>query len=324
VLEVEELTADKRKEIAGKLAEAKQDLAKELADIQLKATKTSEKEEDAAAKKREKNVKQFLRLASQMASKVNSLVSAIYDGQIQKIEEEQKQAEKAHDAEIERIEQLEETGAITKEEAEARKMAAEQRSEEKNEELEKKKSELKHKQAVWDKASSVVEATIATSVAIVEALKAGPFIGPIMAAIIGAMGAIEIAAIIATPIPAYAKGTKDKDGHPGGLAIVGDAGKKEAVLYNNKMWITPDTPTLIDMPKGAVVYPDADRIPEPVFMTVMPKGEQDSKPIVIVKNDSKKIEKGIAQTNSLIKQSIIMQRRLANNAAFESYKARRL
>ena len=318
VLEAEELTADKRKEVAEKLAEAKADLAKEVADAELKNTKKTEKQEDAAAKKREKNLKQYLRSAQQMLGKINGLVSAIYDGQIKKIEEEQEEAEKAHDAEIERIEQLEETGAISKEEAEARKRAADERSAQKQEELEKKKQDLKYKQAVWDKATSIAQAGIATALAITEAL---PNI--VLAAIVGAMGAIEIATIIATPIATYAKGTKDKDGHPGGLAIVGDAGKREAVVFDNKMWITPDEPTIVDMPKGAIVYPDADNIPSPVLMTVMPTDSKDS-PIVVVSHDSKKLERGVAQTNMLIKQSILMQKKIAYDAAFAHYKATRL
>lgn len=318
VLEAEELTADKRKEIAEKLAEAKADLAKEVADAQLKVTKSTEKQEDAAAKKREKNLKQYLRSASQMLGKVNGLVSALYDGQIKKIEEEQDEAEKAHDAEIERIEQLEETGAISKEEAEARKRAADERSAQKQEELEKKKQEIQYKQAVWEKATAIAQAGIATALAITEAL---PNI--VLAAIVGAMGAVEIATIIATPIQTYAKGTKDKEGHPGGLAVVGDAGKREAVVYNNKMWITPDTPTIVDMPKGAIVYPDAERIPEPVFMTITPTDSKDS-PIVIVSHDSKKLERGLAQTNSLLRHSIYMQKKIAYDTAFANYKARRL
>jgi len=324
VLEAEGLTADQRAKISKELAKVKADTAKQAADAELKNTKKIEKEEADLAKKREKDVKQYLKSVSDMVGKVSKLVSAIYEGQIQDIEKEQEESEKAHEAEIERIEQLEETGAISKEESEARKRAAEQRSAEKNEELEKKKAELKHKQAVFDKASSVIEATIATSVAIVEALKAGPFIGPIMAAIIGAMGAIEIATIIATPIPAYAKGTKDKDGHPGGLAIVGDAGKKEAVVFDNKMWITPDKPTIVDMPKGAIVYPDADKLPEPMFMHVTQTGQGDFKPTVIVNHDSKKLERGLAQTNSLLKASIIMQKRIAYDAAYKNYKMTRL
>ena len=317
VLQVEALVADKRKDIAGKLAGAKADLAKIIADEELKNMKKTESDDQKSKKKREQTASQYLRTVSRMIGQLNSLVSAIYDGQIQKIDEEKEESEKAYEKEIEQIESLEETGAISKEESEARKRAAEQRSAEKSEELEKKKQELQYKQAVWNKATSIAQAGIATALAITQAL---PNI--VLAALIGAMGAMEIATIIATPIATYAKGT-GKDGHPGGLAIVGDAGKSEAVVYDNKMWITPDTPTLVDMPKGAVVYPDADRIPEPVFMTITPSGD-DKSPIVIVHHDSKKLERSVAQTNSLIKQSIIMQKRIAYDAAYQNYKRTRL
>lgn len=317
VLQAEALVADKRKEIEGKLAMAKADLAKIIADEELKNMKKTESDDQKSKKKREQIAKQYMRTASRLIGQLNSLVSAIYDGQIQKIEEEKEESEKAYEKEVEQIENLEETGAISKEEAEARKRAAEQRSAEKQEELEKKKQELQYKQAVWNKVTSIAQAGIATALAITEALP-----NFVLAALVGALGAMEVATIIATPIATYAKGT-GKDGHPGGLAIVGDAGKSEAVVFDNKMWITPDTPTIVDMPKGAVVYPDAEKIPEPVFMTITPSDSKDS-PIVIVSHDSKKLERSVAQTNQLLKHSIYMQRKIAYDTAYSNYKRTRL
>ena len=317
VLEAEKLTAKEREKITGKLTEAKANLSKEVANADLKNTKDTEKQDEKSKNKRERNAKQYLRTVSRMIGQLNSLVSALYDGQLQKIEEESEASEAAYEKEITQIETLAETGAISKEEAEARKRAAEQRSAEKQEEIEKKKQEIQYKQAVWEKATAIAQAGIATALAVTEALP-----NYALAALVGALGAIEIATIIATPIATYAKGT-GKDGHPGGYAIVGDGGKSEAVVYDNKMWITPNTPTLVDMPKGAVVYPDADRLPEPVFMNVSTIGEP-QKPIVIVNHDSRKLERSVAQTNMLIKQSIYMQKKIADDAAFANYKARRL
>ena len=317
VLENEDLTAKQRKKISDELKAAKIKAAKDVANAELNNLKKTEKDDEKSKNKREQIAKQYMRSASRLIVQLNNLVSGIYDGKIQKIEEEKEESEKAYEKEVEQIENLEETGAISKEEAEARKRAAEQRSAEKQEELEKKKQELQYKQAVWNKATSLAQAGIATALAITEAL---PNI--VLAALVGAMGAMEVAAIIATPIATYAKGT-GKDGHPGGLAIVGDAGRSEAVVFDNKMWITPDTPTIVDMPKGAVVYPDAEKIPEPVFMTITPSDSKDS-PIVIVSHDSKKLERSVAQTNQLLKHSIYMQKKIAYDAAFQNYKRTRL
>lgn len=187
-----------------------------------------------------------------IVSGITSLMTDIYDAQIENIEKEQEVNDEAYDKEIERIEALEENGAISTEEAEARKRVAEDKTAAKNAELEKKKAALQEKQAKWNKANSIIQAGIFTALAITEALP-----NLVLAALVGAMGAAQVALIAAQPIPKYAKGTKD---HPGGLAIVGDGGKKEGIVTNNGLFITPDKPTLVDLPAHAQVIPDLSYI----------------------------------------------------------------
>ena len=187
-----------------------------------------------------------------IVSGITSLMTDIYDARIENIEKEQEANDEAYDKEIERIESLEENGAISTEEAEVRKRAAENKTAAKNEELEKKKAALQEKQAKWNKANSIIQAGIFTALAITEALP-----NLVLAALVGAMGAAQVALIAAQPIPKYAKGTKD---HPGGLAIVGDGGKKEGIVTNNGLFITPDKPTLVDLPAHAQVIPDLSYI----------------------------------------------------------------
>ena len=187
-----------------------------------------------------------------IVSGITSLMTDIYDAQIENIEKEQEANDEAYDKEIERIEALEENGAISTEEAEARKRVAEDKTAAKNAELEKKKAALQEKQAKWNKANSIIQAGIFTALAITEALP-----NLVLAALVGAMGAAQVALIAAQPIPKYAKGTKD---HPGGLAIVGDGGKKEGIVTNNGLFITPDKPTLVDLPAHAQVIPDLSYI----------------------------------------------------------------
>lgn len=189
-----------------------------------------------------------------IASGLASVMSGIYDGRIEKLEEEQEANEEAYEAEVERIESLQESGAISTEEAEARKRAAEDRTRQKEEEIAKKKAEMEQRQAKWNKANSIIQTTIATALAIMQAYaQAGPIAGSVFAAIIAAMGAAQIAVIAAQQIPKYAKGTKD---HPGGLAIVGDGGRREGVVTDKGVYATPDRPTLVDLPRHAQVIPD--------------------------------------------------------------------
>lgn len=256
-LQADNLSADDRAKIAEQLQKLKADLAEEEAEAEIAAINSVTRADERAQKERQKNLKKWLQTASQAIGTIGSLVSAVYDGQIDRIEEEQDINDEKYEKDVERYEKQAEQGAISEEEAEARKRSAKAATEAKNEELEKKKQEIAHKQAVWEKATSIAQAGIATALAITEALPNIP-----LSILIGALGAIQVATILATPIPSYAEGTKD-GAHPGGKALVGDAGKHEVVMYAGKAWVTPDTPTLVDLPKGAQVFPDVSSIDLP-------------------------------------------------------------
>lgn len=136
-------------------------------------------------------------------------------------------------------------------------------------------------------------------------------------AIAGAMGAIQIATILATPIPKYAKGTKD---HPGGLAIVGDGGRQEIVSYGGNMFLTPDTPTLIDMPKGAEVFPDADKLLASNADLAGAMRHIGDSPKVVVNNDYTDLKREVVALGNLIKMQTKMQRRSASQINYEQFK----
>lgn len=231
-----------------------------------------------------------------MVGGIGSMISSIYDRQIEAIEAEQEANEKAGEEEISRIEALEERGAITTEEAEARKRAAEDKTAQKNAELEKKKAALRTKQAKFEKATSIAEAAIQIAGGILQTIKQLGFPAAIpMIAALGAMGAIQLATIIATPIPKYAKGT---DSHKGGLAVVGDGGVPETIVTEKGAYITPSVPTLVDIPKGAKVIPyavDMDRIKAHAndFDGLMAYRSENDLPPVSIVNDYSELEKKI-------------------------------
>lgn len=199
----------------------------------------------------EDRAKLILDSFSNISKGVSEIMSNMYDSRIERIEEEQEALQESHDKEIEQIENLETLGAISAEEAEARKRAAEERTARKEKELEKQKAQMQEKSAKWEKANSIVQSIIATSLAVTKALP-----NFVLAAIVGVMGAAQTAIIAAQPIPKYAKGT---DNHPGGLAIVGDGGRREGILTNKGLFATPSIPTLVDLPKGAAVVPDLEQ-----------------------------------------------------------------
>lgn len=266
--------------------------------------------------------KDLAEAAITMLSGINDVVQKSYSMRIEKVEEEQEANEEAKEKDIERIEHLAETGAISEEEAEVRKRAAEEKTAAKNAELDKKKQAMAKKQAVWDKTTSIAQAGIATALAIAKSLP-----NFILAAIVGAMGAIQIATIAATPIPSYAEGTKNSS-HPGGKALVGDGGKREVVMYKGLAWITPDTPMLADLPCGAKVFPDVTEAELPEFNlpgSDIPfiadhfGGVPAEVRNTIMINNLSGLERRIDETNRLLEKEIKMRRRRDSDDDFERY-----
>lgn len=288
VLANEQLSAEDRLKCEQALAKAKCDLENATADATIAQIKRTTEEDNKAGEKRRKNAQQWLQVAADSLNTINDLVSSVYDGKISKIEEEQEANSAASEAEIERITNLVEQGVITEEEGEARKRAAEDETARKNEELEKKKQQLKYKQAVWDKTNSIAQVGINTAMAIMQTganlgyPAAIPFV-----AIAAAMGAVQLATILATPIPKYAKGTEH---HKGGPAIVGDGGVPELVIFHGKSWVTPDTPTVVDLPAGAIVKPNIDGIDSNAPGLIPLPYTGDNNTPVIVNNNYERLE----------------------------------
>ena len=297
---------------------------KEIARLRVQLSKeTSDKIiEDAKREEEErKKVEQAKkRLIQESISAIISIGNSLFQRQIDNVDAEIEANQDEYDAKVETIDALAEKDIITTEEAEARKRAAEEETSRKNKELEKKKAELQTRQAKFQKAMDIAQTIAATSLAVTKALP-----NFVLAALVGAMGAVQLATILAQPIPKYAHGT---DNHPGGLAIVGDGGRSEAVLVGDKAYITPDKPTLLSLPAGAEVVPDLN---DPAFLsrfvdnmywiTHNKKGE----PVQIVNNFD---AEGIIRANNEIKKEIGKLSKTISKGSksidFENYKRSRM
>ena len=310
---------DERLEKEKEIARLRVQLSKETSDKIIEDAKREEEE-------RKKVEQAKKRLIQESISAIISIGNSLFQRQIDNVDAEIEANQEEYDAKVETIDALAEKDIITTEEAEARKRAAEEETSRKNKELEKKKAELQTRQAKFQKSIDIAQTIAATARAIMVAYKeTGPIAGAIFAAMIAATGAVQLATIIAQPIPKYAHGT---DNHPGGLAIVGDGGRSEAVLVGDKAYITPDKPTLLSLPAGAEVVPDLN---DPAFLsrfvdnmywiTHNKKGE----PVQIVNNFD---TEGIIRANQRIEAAIYdlgrTIKRASDNAAFEDYKRRNM
>ncbi len=287
ILNIENLSAEDRLKWEQALAQAKIDLENQVADATVEAINNTTEADTNAKNKRIANAQSWLQKAAEVLNGIGELVNATFDGQIEKIEEEQEANEAAGEAEQERITDLVEQNVITEEEGEARKRAAEEQTAKKNEELEEKKMQIKQRQAKYDKALSVANIALNTAMALIGLwVKPGwPAAIPMMA-VVTTLGALQLATALATPLPKYAHGT---DYHRGGPAIVGDGGRQELVVYNGEAWLTPDIPTLVNLPKGASVIPNVVEMGDNIIRPTTPS-EEVGLPSVIVNNDYKALE----------------------------------
>lgn len=322
-LQFEDMGKEEREKLQLELTKLTKQLARQRADAEKQAAEEAVQADEAAAAKRKQNLQDWAQRAGEAIGRISDFMSALYDNQIQKIEELLEAEQTRYDQEVNHIDYLAEHGAITEEEAEIRKRDAAAATAAKQEQLEKKKAQIEYRKALMEKANSISQIGIATALGI---MMASPNI-PLMA-FVGAMGAIQLATALAQPIKAYAEGTKGKP-HPGGLALVGDGGSQELVMYDGKAYVTPDSPTLVDLPRGAEVIPDITTktlqdLGASLNMSI-PRDRSTGQPIVI--NDYSALESRVASntkavTKALREHQIALTRQLKRQK-FNAYIARR-
>lgn len=202
--------------------------------------KQTEKTEEEKAKIRAK-VKADLIGFFKEGAKVSD---AAFNAAIERIDRESKANQEAADEQRSRVDELEMSGAISKEQADARKAAIAQKEEQREKELARQKAAMQKKKTIF-------EIILNTATAVVEALP-----NFILAGIVAAAGAAQLGIAIALPLPEYAAGTRN---HPGGLAVVGDGGRPEVVMTpSGGLFRTPASDTLVDLPARSVVFPSVE------------------------------------------------------------------
>lgn len=296
-LETEGLTTEQRASIEAKIAGKSVELNRWMNEQKIAA------DEAYAAKQKE--------LLQDVFNFGKQLIEQQFAAKLESLEKESEENEAWSEEEKERIDRLEESGAISKEQADARKAAVDDQAAMREEEIEAKRKEVKRKQAVLEKNMAVIEIAKDLAVAIFKikaeaaAAAAIPVVGAALAAaalsqipLVMASAAVQTAAVLATPIPEYAKGTKD---HPGGLAIVGDGGRSEMIVSNGMLFKTPATDTLIDLPAHSVVYPDFNKAIS-AFMTPIPRMPEKEDKVI----SFEALEKLMKENNSQLKKSIGM------------------
>lgn len=251
VLDSEEFTEEQRKAINDKLYAAKKALSDEETSHELSNIEKVTAARKAAAEKAKELAKEAFAMTMDYLAQQSEAKIEEFDAELERIQEWQ-------DRELERLDE-----SVMSDETRA---AETKRINEKAEADRKKVEEEKHKEQEKafhiQQATSVAQTLMNTGQAIMSIWAQVPkFDFGVSATALtiatSALGAAQVAMILAQKPPKYAHGIYDDESHPGGLAIVGDAGKREyGVLPSGRLFETPAAPTLIDIPKGTQVFPD--------------------------------------------------------------------
>ena len=238
VPEKDKISAEKREQIESDLIKAKKLLSEEdLVNTDLTTEKKLEKEREYTQK--------VLELSSAFTSEIGNLANVIFDNRISKIDAEMQQWDEYY------AEQIRLAG-----DDQRQKDLLAIDAEKKRKELEDKKRKEQHKQAVLNKTMSALQIGISTAMAIMQSYaQLGPIGGSAGAILVGALGAIQLAAVLAAPIPKYEKGTKS---HKGGLAEVGEV-RPEVVIEPGKNPYIVSNPQILNLAKGTQVIPSLEQ-----------------------------------------------------------------
>ena len=113
--------------------------------------------------------------------------------------------------------------------------------------------EIKRKQFEAQKVQAIADVVFQTA-PIIAKYGADIFTVP-LALVAVASQVAQIGFILSQPVPEFAEGTKGKP-FKGGRAMVGERGIEKVVTQSGKVYYTPPTATLVDLPQGAQVIPN--------------------------------------------------------------------
>ncbi len=236
----DQITAEKRQKIAETLSKAKLDLTEvEAANNTFQGEKYIDQEKETA--------KQILEISQNLVGALSDLGNSLFEAKISNIDNEISKSNDYYDQQIELAGNDQRQKAILEDE-----------KAKKDKELEKKKRKAQYEQAVFNKAISATEIIAATSLAVISALAQVPkfdfgISASAIAGIYAGIGAIQLAAVLATPLPKYKMGRK---GGPAELAVTGDGGVNEVISRpdGSGALITPNKPTLTFLQKDDIVH----------------------------------------------------------------------
>lgn len=166
--------------------------------------------------------------------------------------------------------------------------------------------EIKRKQFQAQKVQAIADVVFQTA-PIIAKYGAQIFTIPLALAAVAAQAA-QIGFILAQPVPEFAQGTRGRR-HKGGPAMVGELGVEKVVTESGKVYYTPPTATLVDLPRGAQVIPNHELRKELFYASNMSRASGASVDPVVT---------GISEIGGILKSLPIHQINM-DERGFEKY-----
>lgn len=228
--------------------------AKKLADLRIKYARSVRDAEIEAAEgvlDKDKEIsKARAELLKELATLAVSLVSSRYEAEAQALEVRSRDLEEETEAQINAINQE----GLAEEERVHRIAIVEAQAFEEQKKIDQEQRRLKERQARFDRLTAIANITQRTALAVMSALAMLPPNVP-LSMLAGATGAVQLATVLATPIPKFWTGTNYS---PEGLAIVGERGPELMIDPSGSVGLSPGSDTLTYLNKGTKII-DADR-----------------------------------------------------------------
>jgi hypothetical protein len=237
------------------------------------AWKKQQDRAEKAKKQREDDLKSLMDSFQSMANSTfdiaNSISDAIFAKQMQQFDARDKALAESYKNELKFIEQ----SGFSSAEKEKMKAKLSAENEIKQKQIDRERVNALRKQAKLQKALDINQAIASTALAVLKALGdktiETPYLRIANAVAAGLIGAAQIARVIATPLPQYAKGRK---GGKAEHAIVGEIGQEAIVTTDGKVTLTSSTPSLAYIPQGADVIPHNELIKNSAYVALAKQG----------------------------------------------------
>lgn len=242
---------DALREIQVKAARNEKAITDKLAKDKQKATEDETAAVIRGNQKIKENTQETEQLTFQLAK---TLVDASYENRINQIQQTIDKNNEQADSQVAAIQRS--TLSARDQAAEIIIIQANQRA--KENELRKEQKKEKIAEAKFDREVAVAEVIWHTAEAIMKDTKGIPWpLSLAVAASDAALGAVQVATILAKPIPTYGDGIgiPGKGEHAGGLAWVAERNKPERVTIPGYEPFIVDRPTLMDLPVKSQVLP---------------------------------------------------------------------